>query len=576
MRVFPSFVPLMIAGAWTLATGSSMLHGQQSLPAFASNEAFSAALSNVDWENSYNTSPRLRFLPEKIEMLANDGKVTGTYTAISMVEPGIVKAEHRSGDITLHVFGDDLRTFVKGSMKDMSEFEVRGATGPVKLPATAADKPLEIVFKNNPFWKGLRIHADKVEILDEKGNAFATNPGIRFYPHVMGVELPEKRAGMILLSRQRPGGWYVDGRFLGTGVRTEDSNVFRPFLASKLTNFAHRSAHFVYPLLIAKQPELAAAQEKYALYNAANAYGETSEQMLYALNEIGKLHGYARSYDGAARVHARAYAHAKANFGQDKAKLLETGTDLAEAQAEMGDFAAAKVTLAEVFPHLPPDGGDARIPYAFYKALASAEFGLRNYPQAAKLFTENYKRATDGQLNYFAIESMLDLTACQMAQNQPLEAAASLRLAMERQDAWAQKNPRSDFDTYRLSFACVAMKKWDEAMKYSSLTNRRSSVAYEEYARLTALLNQGKKAEAQKLAKQFAQRFKGGLDEVNIRRDIDAMTVQLTAAAADQTPAATAELERVWAQQVESLRKRPLQNYLFARVMVDAIQALKK
>ncbi len=445
----------------------------------------------------------------------------------------------------------------------------------MKLPASEADQPVELAFKDHPYWKKARIQGEKMELLDESGAVFATNPGIRFYPHGLGVQLPEKGAGLVVMSRQRPGGWYLGGRHLGTGVRTDLAGTFRPFLRSKMTAFAMRSAHFPYVLLRAGQEELASAQERYAIYHAVNSHGETSEQVLGAFNEIGRLRGYARSYDKAPEWHQRAYALAKSHFSSDPLKLLEIGTDLAESQGEKGDFAAAKASLAEVHPHLPPAGGDARIPYAFYQALGAAEFGLRNYAEAARWFSENQKRAVEANFNSYVIESYLNLAACQLALNQPIEAATSVSLAAKHQDEWAQKNPKSNFDTYKLAFACVVLQKWPEAMKYSALNQNRNYVSYEEHARLLTLLNQGDKPAAQKLAQEFIRRFAGGLDDIQIRRDLDAMTLQITAAVAAMTPQVTAELETVWSQQVESLRKRPLQNYLFARVMVAAIASLK-
>lgn len=549
--------------------------GQEANPAFQSTDSFLTALNNADWECSFTSYPRLRFGAEKIEILSSDGKITNTLKNVTHPEPGLIRVGFNNGGVVLFSFSDDLQSFVIANMSEMSEFDIPGGTAGVKLPSTASDAPLEVTFKDHPYWKKARLHAAKMEVLDESGAPFATNEGFAFYPRGLGLKLPEKGAGFVVLSRQRAGGWYLGGRHLGSGVRTQAAGVFRPFLRSKLTDFAMRSAHFTRSLLLARQESMAHAQEQYALYNAVNIYGEGSEQVTYAYNEIGKLRGYALSFDRAADWHARAYAATKANFAQDKAKLLEIGTDLAESQAEKGDFAAAKVTLAEVFPHLPPEGGDARIPYAFYKALGAAEFGLRNYPQAAKQFGDNQKRAEAANFNGYVIESLLDLAACQMAQNQPIEAATSVALAMQRQDEWAKKNPNFNFDTYKLALACVALQKWDEAVKYSSLSQRRNSVSYEEYARLLSLLNRGDKPAAQKLAQDFKRRFAGGLDDIQIRRDIDAMTVKLTEAVSALSPAAIADLEQTWAQQVESLRKRPLQNYIFARVMVTAIAALK-
>lgn len=543
--------------------------------AFQSTETFLAALNNATWECSFPSYPRVRFHADKIDLLSTDNRVTRSLSKVSHPEPGVIRVDYTGGEVVLFIFSDDLKTFVVANMKEITEFDIPGAAGPVKLPALATDPPLEATLKEHFFWDKVRLHASKMEVLDASGSVSATNEGYAFYPHGLGLKLPEKGAGLAVLSRQRAGGWYLGGRHLGTGVRTELVGIFKPTLRSKMKDFSLRSVHFTRPLLRAGQEPLAYAQEQYAMHHASFTYGETSEAIVHAYNEIGKLRGYERSYDRAAEWHARAYAAAKANFANDPVKLLELGTDFAESQGETGDFAASKATLAEVFPHLPPPGGAVQVPYAYFKALGAAEFGLRNYAQAAQIFTDNHKRAVEANSDGYTIDALLDLAACQMAQNQPIEAAASVSLAMSKQEERKQKSPKSIFDTYKLSLACTALQKWDEAMKYSAETQRRSSVTYMECARLLALLNQGDKAGAQKLAQGFSRRFTGGIDDVQIRRDIDAMILKVTSTAAALTPQATAELEQTWAEQVESLRKRPLQNYIFARVMVAAIASLK-
>jgi tetratricopeptide (TPR) repeat protein len=541
---------------------------------FQSTESFFSALNNVTWETSFPRYPRVRFLPDRIEVLAMDNRVMNRFTGVTHLEPGVIKLEQPGGELVLFQFADDLNSFVVANMLDITEFDVLGAAGPVKLPALPSDPPLDIKLKEHFFWNQIRLHSDKMEVLDAGGSASATNEGYAFYPHGLGMDLPEKRAGLAVLSRKRAGGWYLSGRHLGTGTRTNFVGVFRSS-PSKMRDFSHRSVHFTRALLRAGQVPLVAVQERYAVKYASMTYGENSEAIVHAYNELGKIHGNERSYDRAAEWHARAYAAAKANFGSDSAKVLELGTDLAESQGETGDFAAAKVTLEELLPLLPPPGGHVRVPYAYYRALGAAEFGLRNYPQAVQIFRGNVNLSLEARSDAHAVEALLDLAACQMALNQPIEAAASLNLAMSKQEERKQRSPKTTFDTYKLSLACTAMQKWEEAIKYSDETQRRSSVTYMECARLLALLNKGDKVGAQKLAQDFSRRYKGGLDEVEIRRDIDAMILKVTSATAALTPQATSELEQTWAEQVESLRKRPLQNYLFARVMVAAIASLK-
>lgn len=545
-------------------------------PALATNEGFVTALKGVDWECTSNSYKRVRFNADSIELLSPENKVTSTLKNVSILEPGVIRVDYSNGGIVVFVFSDDLRSFVIANMTSISELEIPGAAEPVKLPAGPESSPVELGFKDNPFWKAARLYAEKMEILDDGGTAFAENEGFAFYRHVLGVKLPDKAAGIVILSRHRPGGWYLGGRTLGTGVRTQGIGQFRPFMRSHMKDFALRSAHFNRHLLLSGQQQAAFAQERYALYNAGNVYGESSEAVLHALNEMGRLRGGALSFELAAYWHERAYAMAKELFSDNPAKLLEIGTDYAEAQADKGDFSGAKVTLAEL-QSLVPAEGDPMIPYAFYRAMGAAEFGLRKYAQALELFTANYQRCQNvSRMEGSELDSLMDLVAVYLALGQPLEAAARGSVAITRQEERKIKYPKFTFDTYKLSMVCTVLQKWPEAERFSAETNRRSSVTYMECARLLSLICQGKKTEAKRMAQNFSQRFSGGLDEIQIRRDIDAMILSLTKAAAEQTPQAVSELEQAWAKQVESLRNRPLQNYIFARVMVAAIASLKQ
>lgn len=544
--------------------------------AMASSEAFMSALRGKEWECSFNAYQRLRFVGDKIELLAQDDQITGTLVNVSVLEPGIVRVDYSSGAMVLFIFSDDMKSFVIANMKNMSEFEVKGATAPVKLPTTADAAPVEVTFKDNPYWGGANVHASRVEIKDTEGKVFATNDGFAYYPHVLGLKLPEKGAGVVVFSRTRPGGWYLGGRHLGIGARTDFVGLFRTTVRSRMRDFALRSAHFPRALLRIGHEQTAYAQEQYALYNAGTIYGENSEQAIYAMNEMGKLRGFALSFDGAAAWHGRAFTAAKEHFPQDAEKLFELGTDYGDSLGDQGSFEESKKVLAEVQPHVPT-GGNLRLPFNYYKALGAAEFGLRNYAQAAQIFAANQKRAVEGKMEGNEVESILDQAACFMALNKPLEAATQVALAGSRQEEVIKQYPRTNFDTYKLSMACSVVQKWPEAQRFSNVPQRRNgSVTYMECARLLSLICQGNKADAQKMAQDFTKRYGGDMEDIEIRRDIDAMIVSMTRAAAEQNGPAIADLEKAWAQQVESLRKRPLQNYIFARVMVASIAGLKK
>lgn len=571
---------LTVAAVLACFVGFSAIHAQQPAatphPALQSQEAFLAELAGKKWECSFTTLPELRFHADKIEVIAPDGKVSSTLSKVSHPEPGMVRVDYRTG-FQFFIFADDMESFVLTSMQEQSGIEVGGGGAATKLPVEAADAPLTIRFTDNPFWKQARLGADKMEILDGSGNVFATNPAFSYTPHVMGVALPEKKMGAVILSRQKPGtGWYVNGNNLGVGVRTDKSGYFRTFLRTQLSGYPLRSAHFNYPLLIAGKGQLATAHEHYAVKLVGDQYGDNSDKVAHALNEMGTLRRYARSYTGAAALHAQALAEAKTRLASDKPKLLDFSTDLAVSQNDSGDFAGAKKTLAEAYALLPAPGGNVYPTYFFYEALAMAEFGLRDYPVAAQHFIDNSKRAREGKIEGSVLQSLLYLMPCQLAQNQTGLAEATLAQAMQVQRARQDANTRLRYDTWELAFACVALGKNKEALQWARVSAQRKNwVSYEEYGHLVSLLHGGDRAAAQSLAKDFIGRFGNMQEDVNVRNDIDPITVKLTVAIAEPTPANIAALEQLWSAQVDSLRNRPLKNYIFARVMVLTLAKLK-
>ncbi|MGV3661087.1 MAG: hypothetical protein ACO1TE_12945 [Prosthecobacter sp.] len=569
----------LVSTAAAFLLGLPAVFGQQPAPhpAFASRETFLAELAGKKWETSFTTYPRVRFNADTIDIVDDDGKVSRSLVKVSQPEPGVVRVEYSSGQFALFIFADDMESFVLASMKDLSQFKVE--EGAAKIPLAGTDAPLTISFTDNPFWKQARLHVDKMEILDGSGNAFATNRAFAYSTRVQGVALPENQVGAVILSRQTPGtGWYVSGRHLGTGVRTDKYGYFRPFRRTQLTDFHLRSAHFNYALLSAGKDQVAYGQERYAQTLVGSAFGETSEKVAYCLNEMATLRRNARSYAHAAVLHGEALALAKTTLSANKPVLLEFSTDLAVSQNDAGDPAAAKKTLAEAYPLLPPPSpaGDIRPTFLFYDTLAFAEFGLRNYPAAAQQFIDNSKRAAERKVNGSVVDSLLNLIPCQLAQNQAGLAESTLNQAMAVQKERQAANRDGYFDTWRLAFACVALGKNKEALQWARLNNQRKNyVSYEEYGRLVSLFHGDDPAAAQALAKSFVGRFSNIQEDITVRDDIDPITVKLTLAIADPTPANVAALEQVWAAQMDSLRNRPLRNYIFARVMVLTLAKLK-
>gem|GEM_PF-5101923 len=555
---------------FTLPLGAQQIH-----PALQSHETFMQEIANKKWECSFSNYPVVRFQPDKIEILANNGQILADLKNLKHLEPGVIRVVYDQADnVVVFAFAPDLQSFIVANMEEISEFDLPSANAPGLAPTSNADVPLDVKFKNHPYWEETKLYSDKMEILDGEGKVFATNTTIPYYQNVRGVILPQKQFGALILSRTKPGGWYLRGYNIAAGVRSDLSGSYRNFLGSKLSRFALRSAHFNYPLLIAGKDDLAGAQEQFAHQLAINNYGETSEEVGYAYREMGILRGYTRSYAVSPLLHQKSFEHFKKHFSDRKALLLEQGIDLAEAQNDAGQFEAAKATLSSVYGDLPPEGNDVRSRYLFFRALGTAEFGLRAYPLAGQHFNTTLKLSTGAGQKNNMMESMLAIVPCQLAQSQGEAAKATLQSCMALQDQRMAENAKTNFDTWKLAFACVALGLNEEALKYAPKTQRQNSVSYEEYGRLVSLYHSGDKNGAQQLAREFMGRFRN-IAEINIRQDIDPITIKLTQAIAEPTPANIASLEQSWITQVDSLRNRPLKNYLFARVMVVTLNKLK-
>lgn len=126
------------------------------------------------------------------------------------------------------------------------------------------------------------------------------------------------------------------------------------------------------------------------------------------------------------------------------------------------------------------------------------------------------------------------------------------------------------YDIHPLALACAALEQWDEALRFSPLTARKSSVTYQKFVHLATLWNRGDREKATELAKQLSERFKGDMDEAMVRRDMDAMLIGLTEAVVRPSTATAAAFREEWDHQKRSLRNRPLENYFFALVLLKA------
>jgi len=550
--------------------------GREASPALESEAGFFEALADIQWECSFTAYPRVEFFPDRIDVLDRSGKVTRELSPVEVPEPGVIKLSFKSGASAWFVFAGDLQSFVIANMDKVYPFDTAGSAEST-LPLGSEISELTLKLESHPAWQGLRVGADSVTPIGESaGDALAATP---YLPHALGVFSPAKGASLVLLSRQRQGGWWMEGKHLGTGSRTSRSGVFKPPAKTLLKDYSLRSTQFSYALLRAGREMEAAAQEQYAARMIAGLYGESSEKVIHGYREMGDVRGYTRSYQRAPEWHAKAYNLAKQHLSDQPGELFDYGTRYAGSLADRGDFEPAKLVLQEIYGYLEQVGYEGKtainLVNRYYETMGEIEFGLRSYDRSAKIFLTNAERALEVNYASTAVRFYLHAVACQLAAGQRETATATLQRAIDLQRQRQKDNPKSKYDTYRLAFACVAMRQFDVALEFAPVSSRRSSVLYEEYARLLALWNSGDREAASEFAREIGGRF-DELSDIQIRRDIDAMTVELTVALSDPSPERARTFEQAWADQAENLRKRPLQNYLFARVIVDVIAGLKQ
>ena len=550
--------------------------GQGDGSALENEASFFESLADVQWECSFTAYPRVEFFADRIDVLDRSGKVTRTLAPVEVPEPGVIKLSFKSGASAWFVFAEDMQSFVIANMDKVYALDIAGAAV-TEFPEGREAAELALNLNSHPGWQGLRVTADSVSPIGD--SSADTMPAARYLPRALGVFSPTKGASFVLLSRESAGGWWMQGKHLGTGSRTSRSGVFKPPAKTLLKDFSLRSTQFSYALLRAGREAEAAAQEQYAARMIAELYGESSEKVIHAYREMGDVRGYTRSYQQAPEWHEKAYSLAKQNLADQPDELLDYGTRYAGSLADRGDFESAKSVVQGIHGYLGEvvyEGKTAiNLVNSYYETVGEIEFGLRAYDQSATLFLTGAERALGVNYASTAVRFYLHAAASQLAAGKRDTAVATLQRAIELQRQRQKDNPKSKYDTNQLAFACVALQQFDAALEFARVSSRRSSVLYEEYARLVALWNSGDREAASEFARDIGGRF-DELSDIQIRRDIDAMTVELTATLSDPSAERARGFERAWAAQAESLRKRPLKNYLFARVMVDVIAGLKQ
>ncbi|MCB1064989.1 MAG: tetratricopeptide repeat protein [Verrucomicrobiae bacterium] len=527
---------------------------------------FVSGLDGVSYECSFLSNPRMKFFADRIENLDLKGKTTGTLKNFSYLEPGLGKIEYTSGASAWIAFSDDLSAFAIANMEKV--YDCTGTEAGATFSETNA--PTTLTISGHPTIAKIAVEANTITLYSADGTKIGERQAFRFLPHAIGFIDENFKDGFLLLSREKPGGWWMEGNHLGTGVRTDKGGIFQLNTSSPLRNFVQRSVQFPKVLLRAKQPSTAEAQEHYAV--------SLLEEVFKDDGAPGKIHGYkeigmtrANHLDREAAIpwYEKAHTLAMAHLDADPKNRLHYITLYGDGLADVGEFDRALEVLREGEPLLGKID-DVQTRYLWHEAIGKAEFGARRYEPAIEQFESKAKLAEEANFQGVISYANMEIATCYRAAGNTDEALAALDKAIAAQDKRQSENPKANYDTYRLAFACAAFERWDDALRFAPLTNRRSSVTYQEYARLAALWNRGDAEEATKLAKLFASRFGDDLDEVLIRRDMDTMTVRLTEAIAQPSSANSAAFSAEWDHQKESLKKRPLENYLFALVLLKA------
>lgn len=527
---------------------------------------FLAVVKEVPYECSFRSNPRVRFFEDRIENLDSRGKVTGTIKDFSFVEPGLGKIQYNSGAAAWFAFSDDLTTFAVANMEDI--FECSG----LQVGETFADseEPVLLTLENHPKIGQVKVGQETITLISPSGSEIGQYPAFHYLPHAVGFVDENLKDGFLLLSREKAMGWWMEGNYIGAGVRTDKGGIFQLNNRSPLRNFLQRSVQFPKVLLRSGNATMATAQEKYASTMLDEVFKEKGHpSRIHGLKEIGMARANHLDREAALPWYEKAYRLASEHLASDPKEQVHYITLYGDGLADTGKFQEGLDVLSTGIP-LMAKVEDVQTKYLLHEAAGKAEFGMRRYDSAINHFAAKAKLGKEA--NFLGVVSMaqFEIATCHRAAGNSEAAMAALDLAISAQEERQKGNPKANYDTYRLAFACAALERWDDALRFADLTNRRSSVTYQEYARLATLWNRGDTDEASELAKKFVSRFGEDMEEVLIRRDMDTMTVRLTEVIAEPSPETSRAFSEEWDRQKESLKNRPLENYFFALVLLKA------
>ena len=319
-----------------------------------------------------------------------------------------------------------------------------------------------------------------------------------------------------------------------------------------------------------RMPE-AAAQEANALMMTGWTHGAESEEAVWAMRQFATQRGWVSDYEGAADWATQAVVKMKSLPTVDPSFREDVLAAQVRGLSNAGRFEDARQVLQEIDVAAMTETRKQLMEPSVRRYLGAIEFGLRRYAEAETLLRNNVELWKANGFTAAAGADAISWVACRVALGQ--DATEALARASELEAEVASKRRSGSTDSWRLALAHAAVGRWEEALRYAPMQQRKSGVGYTEFARMMTLLAKGDRREAIELAKQLQKRFTS-LDELNLQDDLDAMYVALMRALAEGTGAAIQAAQTQWQTAVPNLKNRPLENYLAAKVIVVCLAKL--
>ena len=188
------------------------LSGRSVAADFTSMTDFVSGLDGVSYECSFLSNPRMKFFADRIENLDLKGKTTGTLKNFSYLEPGLGKIEYTSGASAWIAFSDDLSAFAIANMEKV--YDCTGTEAGATFSETNA--PTTLTISGHPTIAKIAVEANTITLYSADGTKIGERQAFRFLPHAIGFIDENFKDGFLLLSREKPGGWWMEGNHLGT------------------------------------------------------------------------------------------------------------------------------------------------------------------------------------------------------------------------------------------------------------------------------------------------------------------------------------------------------------------------